>query len=154
MSETRFREIVDTYSADEARWPQAEHALALAFVRENKVLAKALLEQARNLDALLDFGHRTFEMPDRLKMRILEQARTHIRGGVSTDDVPDAHFTRIPGVHTPWKTLAATLMVTTGTGFGAGQLAAAQSDAETAETLIAYSTSYADFQTDWAEPEQ
>ena len=54
LTEARFRDIVDAYGADAARWPEEERAAAAIFARNHPELAAGLLEEARALDAWLD----------------------------------------------------------------------------------------------------
>lgn len=54
LTEARFREIVDAYGADSARWPEEERAAAAIFARNNPGTAQPLLDEARRLDAWLD----------------------------------------------------------------------------------------------------
>jgi hypothetical protein len=54
LTESRFRDIVDAYGADAARWPEAERAAAAIFARNNPEIAQPLLDEARALDTWLD----------------------------------------------------------------------------------------------------
>ncbi|WP_443748474.1 hypothetical protein [Asticcacaulis solisilvae] len=54
LTEERFREIVDAYGADPARWPEAERAAAAIFARNHPDISEPVLEAARQLDAWLD----------------------------------------------------------------------------------------------------
>ena len=53
MDEHRFREILDAYGAEPRRWPEAERAVAQAFLRDHSNAAKWAAEAAA-LDAALD----------------------------------------------------------------------------------------------------
>lgn len=54
LTEARFRDIVESYGADAARWPESERAAAAIFARNNPEVAQPLLDEARALDAWLD----------------------------------------------------------------------------------------------------
>ncbi len=54
VSAERFKAIVDAYGADPKRWPQAERAAALRFMTRNPLRAEVWLNEARDIDALLD----------------------------------------------------------------------------------------------------
>jgi hypothetical protein len=62
LTETRFREIVESYGADAVRWPESERAAAAIFARNNPGIAQPLLDEARALDAWLDAD--TVEVPE------------------------------------------------------------------------------------------
>jgi hypothetical protein len=53
MTIDRLREILDAYGAAPERWPAAERDAALALLAESAA-ARALVDAARRLDALLD----------------------------------------------------------------------------------------------------
>lgn len=50
----RFAAVVEAYGADAARWPDADLALMQRFQTRDPAAARALLQQARRLDACLD----------------------------------------------------------------------------------------------------
>ena len=52
MTPDRFRELIDAYGADSARWPANERAAALAFAKAD-AQAGAMLTEAKRLDALI-----------------------------------------------------------------------------------------------------
>ncbi|MGZ3305189.1 MAG: hypothetical protein ACXU8U_04950 [Asticcacaulis sp.] len=54
LSADRFKAIVSAYGADPKRWPDAERDAALRFLARNTAKAAAWIEEARELDALLD----------------------------------------------------------------------------------------------------
>ena len=54
VSAERFKAIVDAYGADPKRWPQAERDAALRFMTRNPLRAEVWLNEARDVDALLD----------------------------------------------------------------------------------------------------
>jgi len=62
LTEDRFRDIVDAYGADPARWPEEERAAAAIFARNHPEVAHPLLDAARQLDAWLDAGQ--VEVPE------------------------------------------------------------------------------------------
>jgi len=53
MKLNRFRQLLDAYGADPARWPEAERAEALALLARSR-RARDAAEAARALDRLLD----------------------------------------------------------------------------------------------------
>ncbi len=54
VTENRFKAILDAYGADPARWPHDEREAALAWQRDNAAIARAWIEEAQAIDALLD----------------------------------------------------------------------------------------------------
>lgn len=54
LTEERFREIVEAYGADPARWPESERAAAAIFARNHPDISEPVLDEARSLDAWLD----------------------------------------------------------------------------------------------------
>jgi hypothetical protein len=62
LTEARFRQIVDAYGADPARWPEAERAAAAIFARNNPEISGPVLDEARALDGWLDMD--AVEVPE------------------------------------------------------------------------------------------
>ena len=54
MNPDRFSELADAFGGDVSRWPDAEQTRAKAFLKAEPELARALLDEAAALDALLD----------------------------------------------------------------------------------------------------
>jgi len=54
VNEERFKTLLDAYGADPARWPQEEREAALAWQRDNSVIAQSWIDEALAIDALLD----------------------------------------------------------------------------------------------------
>jgi len=63
MTPARFAELIDAYGADAKRWPEAERAAALALLAHAPE-ARARLEEARRLDALIDAWPQPAAAPD------------------------------------------------------------------------------------------
>lgn len=51
MTPDRFRELIDAYGGDAKRWPAGERDAALAYAGRD---ARAMLDEAKRLDALID----------------------------------------------------------------------------------------------------
>ena len=51
MKAERFQAIVEAYGADPARWPEAERDAALGYAGQTGEAARAVLAEARALDA-------------------------------------------------------------------------------------------------------
>ena len=58
MTKERFRELLDAYGANPARWPEAEREAALAFI-EASAEARALRDEAVAFDRLIDLADTT-----------------------------------------------------------------------------------------------
>ena len=65
----RFRDLVAAYGADPARWPERERVVALELLQRSPE-ARASLEEARDLDYLLELAPTTAVTPE-LQTRIL-----------------------------------------------------------------------------------
>ena len=74
MTIERFRDLLDAYGANPARWPQAERASALALL-EMSAEARSLCDAEAAFDGLIDFAD-TAPVTAQLEARILAtQAR-------------------------------------------------------------------------------
>jgi len=131
MNIERFTELVEAYGAQSSRWPDAERTEAVAFMDANPAEAALVLAPAQSLDAALETGRQSAGSTDFLAARILKAAQAESAAPVAANDRPPARA--------PWKSIAATLVITTGMGFSIGQSAAAKSariaDAETLLSL-------------------
>lgn len=135
MTRDRFDDLVNSYGANPRRWPEEKHAHAEAFIASNKAVAKEILGKATQLDMALDTARTTMSDASLLAARILKQANEIAPDGrAANDTVMQAPLVR---TQAPWKTMAATLLITTGIGFSAGQAAASNSTKfDTAEALL------------------
>ncbi len=148
MTENRFREIIGAYGASESRWPEGERQSARAFRDENPSLVAQICEGHLQLDSVLGSAAKP-ATDDRLLMaRILKQAQALPQQGAPANDSPPAPRRRM--AVPPWKSLAATLILSTGMGFGIGQAAASSSGAAQAEALLE-ANSGAQYSYDWLE---
>ncbi len=57
MTPERFAYLADAYGADLQRWPAAERSAAQALLERNDAASLQVLQQARQLDSLLDSYH-------------------------------------------------------------------------------------------------
>jgi len=135
MTKTRFAEIIEAYGANPARWPEEERTAAQDFAANNKNLAEKIINDARQLDQLLDTSSKQATDNNLLMARIMTAAQDTPQDGVPANDMTTLPRRLMPTP--PWKSLAATLVLTTGIGFGIGQSAAAASDIAQAEALLA-----------------
>jgi len=135
MTIERLNELIAAYGADPQRWPAIEHDEARAFMDAHPIITQATLDEARSLDSILDGEKKNVSNTDFLAARILKAAQTE------TMPIPIAANDRlIPWAKSTWKSVAATLVITTGFGFAAGQSAVAKSmRMDTAEALLSLS---------------
>jgi|GEM_PF-5024185 len=133
MDEKTFTALAGTYGANLDRWPEACQHEARAFCAARTETANRILQDERTLDALLDQATKPVRADTLLRARILKHATSEARSDFSI--AANAQ----PARTLPWKAVAATFVLTTGLGFGAGQLAAAQPGYSEAETLLALS---------------
>ena len=148
MDMARYEAILAAYGSDSRRWPDEERSAALAYQAANSQSAKAALAEPKVLDdALATAAHPANDLTF-LKAKILREA-------TAADRLPQGANTHTPlpmrAKRAGWRSIAATLILTTGIGFTAGQVAAAQSDLETAETLLSISVPSDYVQEDWQE---
>ena len=144
MRKNRFREIVKAYGGDPKRWPDAEREAATAFMAAHPDVGDAVLADARALDGVLDGGNLVPSANDLLMARILKAAHTTPQDRadlpIPANDIPHGagQGLRMP----PWKSLAATLLLTTGMGFVMGNAVASSSEIDQAEALLEISANY------------
>jgi hypothetical protein len=144
MMKNRFRDMVEAYGGDPKRWPDAQREAAKAFMAAHPRIAGPILADARVLDGVLDERHATPSDNSLLMARILKAAQTTPQDRadllVAAHDIPHevGQGLRMP----PWKSLAATLLLTTGMGFVVGQTAASSSEIDQAEALLEISANY------------
>ena len=146
MNEQRYEQIIESYGTNPARWPEQERALAQTFAQENPDLTAQIHASAAELDILLDSNVHVGSSDNLLMARIMKSAQDMPQDGRPAND--RAYYAP---VQARWKSLAATLLLTTGLGFGIGQTAAADSEYQIAEALLS-----TDYQTnfeaaDWTE---
>lgn len=147
----RILELIRSYGANPKRWPQAERQAGKAWLDDNPLDAQKLLKEASALDQALNSLSEPVGDTTLLQARILKAARNTAQDGashaVAANDVT-------PSVFSAWKAVAATLVLTTGMGFGIGQLAAADTSYASAEALLSISmqSDYveADLYGDWS----
>ena len=146
MNEQRYEQLLESYGANTARWPEQERALALAYAQKNAERAAQIRAGSSDLDTLLDSNVHAACGNDLLMARILNAAQDMSQDGLPAND--RANYTPLQA---RWKSLVATLLLTTGIGFSLGQTATADADYQTAETLLLtdYQTSFE--AADWAE---
>jgi len=148
MTENRFREIIDAYGAHDKRWPESERKRAHAFRSDNPRLAAQICEGQLSVDTALDSATKPDTDSALLMARILKQAQSIPQTGTRANNSPAAARRRIGAP--PWKSLAATLILSTGMGFGIAQAAASASVMTQAEALLA-ANSDAAYSYDWLE---
>ena len=136
MTQQDFEHLVNTYGANPQRWPQSKRTAALLYMETQKAATDTVLRQARALDAWLDTGTHPSTDNSLLMARIRKQAADTPQDPPQSGPVVSlATYRSRPPM---WRTLAATVLVTTGIGFGVGQ-AAARSQTETVEALLSAS---------------
>ena len=145
MDEQRYEQLLESYGANTARWPEQERELALTFAEKNPERAAQIRARGDDLDTMLDNNIHAGSN-DLLMARILNAAQN-----IPQDGLPANDRANYAPLQARWKSLAATLLLTTGIGFSLGQTATADADYQTAETLL-----LTDYQTsleaaDWAE---
>ena len=137
MDEKTFAALAGTYGGNLDRWPHSCQDEARAFCAARTETATRILRNERAFDALLDSAAKPACADTLLRARILKHATSEARSD-RTMTANDTTSTR-PARSLPWKAVAATFVLTTGLGFGAGQLAAAKPDYGEAEALLALS---------------
>jgi len=75
MTRDEFLKLIETYGADQSRWPEASLSEAQAFITKNPEYASGLLAEANRLDGALEIA-RIAPGTDMLKARILSAARS------------------------------------------------------------------------------
>lgn len=117
MNLDRFRQIVDTYGADPARWPATERADAAAFLAANAAARRAL-RGAQRLDAALAAWTVEPAAPDAQVLTARVTARPQLRalrggalphGGLSWPDVAGLAAAAVAGFIVGWSGLDAGL---------------------------------------------
>jgi len=149
ITEKRYGEIIGAYGSDEKRWPKDERAGALAFQAAHKQRAKEINDAQALVDTALRGAAKPAANNSLLMARILKQAGSMPQDGAAANGITADAPRPLLG-STPWKSLAATLIISTGMGFGFGQAAAASSDIAQAEALLAASAD-AQYDYDWLE---
>jgi len=142
MNQIRVQELINAYGADSNRWPESERQAGQAWLAEHEMDAKAdarkLLADAEVLDQMLGTISRPISDTSLLQARIMKAAQgTAQDGGVSIQTANDS--VPMPAKLASWKSVAATLILTTGIGFGIGQAAAADTSYASAEALLSIS---------------
>lgn len=138
IDEIRVQELVIAYGADAERWPEVERQVGQAWLADNPDRARKLLAEAEALEHMLDIADHLVSDTSLLQARILKAAQSTRQDEVAgilaaNDSVP------IASKLANWKSVAATLLLTTGIGFGIGQAAAADTSYASAEALLSIS---------------
>lgn len=147
MTEDRYLEIIECYGVDPKRWPKSERVQALVFAKTHPAIANKPGQPEQALDDILNTGALDSADNRLLTERILKIA-------LKTPQEPreySLHANDFPSPETkwasltlplslPWKSLAATLLLTIGMGFAVGQVAETSSSLAEAEALLASST--------------
>ncbi len=87
MTLIEFTELVETYGADSARWPDDLREAASLFMQANKADCDAILVDEARLDSLLE-GARLNPGTDMLKARILSSIEAPVAQSTSTETAP------------------------------------------------------------------
>lgn len=142
MTAQRLQELVDAYGVQPTRWPQAERQAAKTWLVQNPDVAQSVMRPADILDKSLDANISDISDTSFLQARILKAAQKveqdAIIGTVAAND--GAQTLAQSSLLTSWKSVAATLALATGLGFGIGQVAAADTNYASAEALLSVST--------------
>ncbi len=145
MRHEQYRELVNTYGAHPARWPEDMRVDALTYAYKNPEQAAKTNAGDTILDKALDAGALPKTDNDLLMARILQAAKeTPQQTALPIESPANDHPTQFlaDDIKAPyvlkWKTLAATLLITMGIGFGWGQSMTDNSDYLDAETLLAF----------------
>lgn len=133
LNKARMRELIQSYGADTRRWPEAERQSGQAWLTSHPKVVQKLLADAQNLDQMLDMMHQPASDTSMLKARILKVAEHTEQNSIAAND------SSAPSRLASWKSVAATLVLTTGIGFGIGQVAAADTSYASAEALLSIS---------------
>ena len=139
MTQHRFRKIIQAYGSKPHNWPPQERRAAEKFAQAHPALCADIIAAQTKLDALLDMAVKPQMDTTLLAARILKTAKNTAQDHLATEanDHPlQPNKTSMP---TPWKSIAATLVLTTGMGFGLGQAAAANTSFDTAQSLLSLS---------------
>ena len=136
MTSERLIDLIAAYGADPKRWPDNERDAATAFMVANPKMAQNAMDDAQNLDQMLDGRKKDITNTDFLAARIMKAAQ-ELDGVESPANDMAGGPAHLPKRQPAWRSIAATFVITTGVGFAIGQSAAAKSAriAE-AETLL------------------
>ncbi len=141
MNQNRIQELINAYGADTHRWPQTERQAGQAWLADFPDKSQKLLAEADALDQILDAAPTSASDISFLQARILKAAQNTPQDGISAVMVVNdtAPMPAKTNMLASWKSVAATLMLTTGIGFGIGQAAAADTNYASAEALLSIS---------------
>ena len=134
----RVQELVSAYGADTNRWPETERQAGQAWLTDNPGKARKLLAEAETLDTFLDTASAPISDTSLLQARILKAAQNTAQDEATNTQAAN-DITAMPSKLANWKSVAATLILTTGIGFGIGQAAAADTSYASAEALLSIS---------------
>ncbi len=136
LNKSRVQELIQAYGANPKRWPQQERQAGQAWLEENPIDTGILLTDAHSLEQALNTIHSPSGDISLLQARILKLATKTAQDSASYEN---AGYETAPRVIAAWKTVAAVLVLSTGMGFGIGQVAAADTSYTDAETLFSVS---------------
>jgi len=141
LSKSRMRELIRSYGANPKRWPHAERQAGQIWLDGNAAKVPELLADAKALDRALNTVPAPTGGTELLQARILYAAKSTAQDGTSQDVAANdtAPILRTSNVFSAWKAVAATLVLTTGIGFGIGRVAAADTSYASAEALLSMS---------------
>ena len=74
MTKDEFLSLLDVYGAELKRWPQARQQPAQAYLDTADIEVKALFEDEKAFDSLLEFEVGSVEVPVELETRLLDLA--------------------------------------------------------------------------------
>lgn len=158
MTQDDYQELVNTYGVHPSRWPEEVRARAMTFSYKHPELAAQINSDAALLDKIIDVASLPETDNSLLMARILKEAQNTPQDTPRHIDTPandhPTQFLPEDRVRRPisrWKVLAATLLVTMGIGFGAGQAVFARSDYWSAETLYSFNIDSDYTSSEWPE---
>jgi len=135
MDKTRLQELINAYGVHPNRWPETERRAGQIWLAENPSNAQALWAEEKALDKLLDSARHSDVDNALLHARILNLAQNmQQEHNIRANDRPTI-FAKLAS----WQSIAATLLLTTGIGFGIGQAASADTRLVSAEALLSLS---------------
>ena len=138
MNKIRIAELIQSYGADSKRWPQIEQQIGQNWLAKHPEKVQKLLTEARTLDQILGTELHTASDTSLLQARILRAAQNTVQDNIAST-VPANDSLPVLSKLANWKSVAATLILTTGIGFGVGQVAAANTTYASAEALLSIS---------------
>ncbi len=141
INKSKVLELVSFYGADLKRWPSTQRQAGQIWLDKNPALAQEILADAIILEQALNTISAPASNTILLQARILREVTHTAQEGIpyeiaANDTAPTLQALT---VFSAWKAVAATLLLTTGMGFGIGQVAAADTSYVSAEALLSIS---------------